>query len=176
MPDSPYFQYIQRYFPAEQWENADCISTHECSPSREGYPESCIGFEGYIDCAGRPTADPRYSYGPFQIFESCWDPGKNPNSPFTPEQWSQVLDPNVNTWMASVIWSRSGWSAWSTCHGCGVCDVQGGAIPYPDGPIYDIPDPGTLPGEISAVSVFLFGMALLVGSGIYYLKAKARGG
>ncbi len=155
-------QAIRAYFPESEWDRALCIATHECSPSRERWPESCVGYEGYIDCSGRPTSDPRYSFGPFQIFESCWDPGRNASSPFTPEHWAKVLDINVNTWMASVIWSRSGWRAWSTCVYCEACDIQGGAIPHPEGPIALEPPPPPPPvGSIAGV--FLVGIMMLIG-------------
>ena len=138
MASSPYYRFIQTYFPPAQHANADCISTHECSPSRAGYPGSCVGPEGWLSCSGQLPYVNAASYGPFQILDACWNPSINSRSPFTVEQWSKVLDPNVNTWMASIIWSRSGWHAWSTAAGCGIDGVPGGAIPHPEGPV---PDP-----------------------------------
>jgi len=38
MSDSPYIGYIQKYFPPDQWDNANCITNAECSPNRDGYP------------------------------------------------------------------------------------------------------------------------------------------
>ena len=145
MAQSPNYYLIKRYFPPEQWEIADCISRRECSPDRQGYPESCVGDEGWINCGHGPVA--AHSWGIFQILDACWNPDMNPNSPFTAEHWAQVLDPNVNTWMASIIWERSGWRAWTTCDFCDACDIVGGPIPYPRGPVYDddgpvIPTPG----------------------------------
>lgn len=175
MASSPYYGYIQRYFPPDQWGNADCITTHECSPDRAGYPQSCIADEGYIDCSGNPTNDMRRSYGPFQIFESCWSPYRENNTPFTREQWDKVLDPNVNTWMASIIWSRSGWSQWSTCHVCGICGVGGGAIPHPEGPVDDQPEPFPLPfPELGSMGLILLaGMGLLAG-GVAILTGRIK--
>lgn len=149
MPLSPYYNLIQVYFPPDQWDNADIISVHECSPDRSGFPGSCVGPEGYIDCAGMRTTDFRSSYGPFQVFESCWNPAMNPRSPFTPAQWAQVLDPNMNIWMASVIWSSGGWGMWGTCGALNLCGVPGGPIPHPEGPVplpsIPPPEPGPVP-------------------------------
>ena len=132
MPNSPYHYLIQRYFPPEQWEVADCISTNECLEDTPGYPE-CIVDEGLIDCGFGPVE--ARSWGLFRILDACWSPELFPDSPFTPKQWEQVLDPNVNTWMASVIWERTGWRAWTTCELCEACDIPGGPIPYPRGPL-----------------------------------------
>jgi hypothetical protein len=131
---SPYYDLIRLYFPSSEWERANCIANEECSPDRVGYPETCIGDEGLTDC-GHGAVQSR-SWGPFQILDSCWNPDLNPNSPFTHEQWAMVLDPNVNTWMASVIWSRSGWGAWTTCGLCEACNLPYDTpIPYPNGPV-----------------------------------------
>lgn len=116
--------YIQTYFPQSEWDRAECISRAECSAAWNGNPLACKGPEAV-----------GYSWGPFQIYDQVWSPYINSASPFTTAQWDQVLDLNVNTWMASVVWSRSGWGAWSTCHGCEVCGVGPGAIPYPNGPV-----------------------------------------
>ncbi len=144
VPNRPY---IERYFPETQWDAASCITQHECSPDREGYPGSCVADEGPINCDGS-SGPPAHSWGPFQIFDACWDPARNPNSPFTPEQWALRLDPNVNAWMASVIWERAGWRAWSTCEGCDVCGVRGGPIPHPRGPM-DLTSPAMAAGLIA---------------------------
>lgn len=130
---SPYYDLIRLYFPPSEWTRANCIANNECSPDRVGYPQSCVGDEGLTDC-GHGAVQSR-SWGPFQILDSCWNPDLNPDSPFTSEQWTMVLDPNVNTWMASVIWSRSGWGAWTSCGLCEACSVVGSAIPYPNGPV-----------------------------------------
>ncbi|RJQ43378.1 MAG: hypothetical protein C4534_08250 [Gaiellales bacterium] len=73
--------------------------------------------------------------GPFGLLDTCWDPASNPDSPFTREAWAMALDPNVNVWMASVIWSLYGWQAWSTCDECKSCETAGGEIPHPDSPL-----------------------------------------
>ena len=132
MAQSPYYHLIQRYFPQEQWEIADCILTHECPPDSLGYP-GCVRDEGLIDCGYGPAE--AKSWGLFRILDACWNPEMHPESPFTTEQWAQVPNPNVNTWMASVIWERAGWRAWTTCDLCDACDIVGGPIPYPRGPV-----------------------------------------
>jgi len=133
MPNSPYYYLIQRYFPPEQWPAADCITMAEC-PSQD--PIQVVD-QGQIDCGVGGVA--ARAWGLFGILDACWDPALKPTSPFTQEQWAQVLDPNVNTWMASVIWSRSGWGVWTTCADCQVCDVVGGTIPHPEGPVVEAP-------------------------------------
>jgi len=156
------------YFPPSEWERADCVSRCECSPDRPGYPGSCINPNEWVqDPEGNVYQ--AASYGIFQILDAVWDPSKNPNSPFTPEQWAMVMDPNVNTWMASVIWSRSGWIAWpgttdpsGCCYQCDACSVAGGAIPYPDGPVLP---PGIVPADIvtaGGAGTAVFGMGALL--------------
>lgn len=169
MADFPYRYLIQRYFPASQWENAECISRRECSPDRQGYPASCIGYEGWIDCGQGPVE--AHSWGIFQVLDACWNPAMNPNSPFTPQQWAQVLDPNVNIWMASVIWSRSGWGAWTTCGAdyCNICDVPGAAIPYPRGPVTEEPPIIPIPGPSFGGAPALVGVSMLAIAGILLL-------
>jgi len=163
----PYRYLIERYFPASVWDDAECISTHECSPDRAGYPQSCVGDEGLISCGHGPQQ--ARSWGPMQILDACWSPYMNPNSPFTPAQWGMVLDPNVNFWMASVIYSRSGLGAWTTCGVCNACDVTGGPIPHPDGPVEPpIPPPPPLPpGEGAGVGVVIGGLMALAGIGLF---------
>lgn len=183
MPQSPYFKYIQVYFPEDQWENGDCISTHECSPDRDGYPGTCIGPEGMISCnpGSLPYLD-SYSYGVFQILDACWSPERNPDTPFTPDIWARVMDPNVNTWMASVIWSRNGWRAWSTCGSCSVCGVMGRDIPFPRGPLTEAevdellgitpPPPPPIGSLLSATAPIIVGIGLLVGSVVLINQAQ----
>jgi hypothetical protein len=164
MPQSPFYPYIQAYFPREQWEIADCIQVKECSPTREGYPDSCVAEEGLVDCGHGPVQ--ARSWGIFQILDACWNPALNPDSPFSPQAWAQVMDPNVNTWMASVIWSRGGWGAWTTCSLCDACSIPGGAIPHPDGPLISppplvyIPPPGSRAPAVFGVGLILFAIAL----------------
>jgi len=176
MAQSPYFYLIQRYFPPEQWDNANCVSVAECSPARQGYPASCVGNEGWIDC-GHGAMQTR-SWGIFQILDACWNPAMNPNSPFTPEQWANVLDPNVNTWMASVIWSQSGWGAWTTCEACQVCDVAGGDIPHPERPTTDGIPPDGEPVIIGGGGLGLLALvgAVAVGGGLILFARQARMG
>ena len=167
----PYRYLIERYFPAEAWGDAECISSAECSPDRAGYPQTCIGYEGWIDCGG--GAVEARSWGPWQILDACWSPFMNPNSPFSAEQWGMVLDPNVNTWMASVIFYRNGWSAWTTCAGCGVCAIepppgwQPLSEPLAEGPW----PPPPLP---QATLLGLLGVALLAAGGVMLLTGPAR--
>lgn len=174
----PYRYLIERYFPASAQDDAECIAGRECDPMRAGYPQSCVADEGVISC--NPNTLPylqSYSYGPMQILDACWSPYRNPASPFTPEQWGMVLDPNVNIWMASVIWSRRGFAAWTTCGACGVCDVPGGAIPYPDGPVLPFP-PSPLPGGVGLTMVLGIGLvltgALMSGQRSTLVIAKGR--
>jgi hypothetical protein len=168
---SPYFPLIQVYFPQVEWERANCVSVHECSPDRAGYPQSCVGFEGAVDC-GHGVVENARSWGIFQILDACWDPALNASSPFTAQQWAAVLDPNVNTWMASVIWSRAGWGAWTTCSACDACDVSGGPIPYPRGPIEVIPPP---PSVTSSPLPVLLGLGLIAGGIVLYNRAQQGG-
>lgn len=196
MPSSPYYNFIQRYFPEGEWEHADCISTKECDPSRQGYPQSCIGYEGWISCGHGPKES--NSWGVFQILDACWNPAMNPNSPFTHEQWAKVLDPNVNTWMASVIFRRGGWGrcstpspdcqtppyccTWTTCSACGICDVGPpvGWEPLP-API-DVepppppppPPPPILTPEVVQGLLLTAGLGLMIG-GIIVLERSQHG-
>ena len=84
---SPYYSAIQRYFPREQWENANCISVAECSPDQEGYPNTCESpVQGPLQCGDSPTVDLPKSYGVFGLLDVCWDPAINPLSP-VPAEW-----------------------------------------------------------------------------------------
>ncbi len=170
MPESPYFNLIQKYFPESEWGCADCISVHECSPNREGYPQSCVANEGMIRCRPDLPAVPARSWGIFQILDACWNPDMNPGSPFTREQWAQVMDPEMNTWMASRIWSGGGWGLWSTRDVyCPECTSSGGPTPYPDGPAPAPPPPAPPPVERSgAAPLILGGLALMAGGLLLY--------
>lgn len=129
---------IQEYFPVEEWNNAQCIVNHECPPGDPGYPCNCVREVGPISCLSVSSQNGR-ALGPFGLLDTCWDPGLNSASPFTADAWHLVLDPNVNAWMASVIWSHYGWSAWTTCPDCNLCDrTTGGDIPHPDGPLVNL--------------------------------------
>ena len=128
-PPTPFAGAIARYFPDDQLDNARCIQRNECSDG------ACVADEGYINCQGTSASGMAHSWGGFQILDVCWSPYINPESPFTKEQWDRVLEPEMNAWMASAIWSRSGWRLWTTCEKCEVCGVLGGPIPYPRGPI-----------------------------------------
>jgi len=134
MPD--YDELIQVYFPPPQWQAAMCITAIECPPQSLDYPRCVVDAStgGPIQCTGGQVVEHPKAYGLFGILDACYDPTLNPGSPFTPEQWGQVLEPEMNVWMASVIWSLHGWEAWTTCRICEVCQVEGGDIPYPLGP------------------------------------------
>ncbi len=122
---------VQEYFPSDQWDKAQCILAHECQVPMG---EPCAVAVGPYEC-GSVTGD-GIAYGPFGLLDLCWDPALNPDSPFSREAWCAVMDPNVNVWMASVIWSMYGWIAWTTCPQCGPCDTTpGGAIPHPERPL-----------------------------------------
>lgn len=184
---SPYYNLIQTYLPTSQWANANCISLAECDPASPIYP-NCVKDEGGIICG--PAQGPAKSYGLFGLLDVCWDPALNPQSPFTADQWAKVLDPNVNTWMASVVWSINGWRAWTTCSQCldcppcvystppclapcggNLCAVPGGPIPYPRGPL-----PGPLPPPVAPSFGLweLLGVGLAV-AGLAYLGHKDGG-
>jgi hypothetical protein len=135
-----------------------------------------VAEEGDIDCGQGAVIGAR-SWGIFQILDACWNPDMPNNSPFTREQWARVLDPNVNTWMASVIWSRSGWRAWTTCAYCGVCAVEGGPIPHPRRPVEVLPPPPPFPVERASgrLAPLLIGGGLIYGS-LAFLSRARKGG
>lgn len=168
MPVSPYFNLIQKYFPPSEWDRADCISAVECPSTRAGYPKSCVASQGLIAC-GSAGAVQSYSYGPFQILDACWNPALNPTSPFTREQWARVLDPEMNTWMASVIWSIGGWSMWTVCGSCDACTVPGGKIPLPN---YDALPPIITEQATYATPFVVTGVVALIGT--YLIAARRR--
>lgn len=130
-----YTPLVQRYFPLSEWVRAECIIEQECPSSQASWPYSCIQAKGWMTCGPNPTPRQASAYGMFGILDVCYDPALNPDSPFTAEQWQRVLDPNMNAWMASIIWSNAGWRAWTTCEACTACDVLGEPVPYPRGPI-----------------------------------------
>jgi len=164
---------IQEYFPEEEWNNAGCIVNNECPPGEPGYPESCIRDIGPAACLSVQSDNAR-AWGPFGLLDICWHPSVNPASPFTQELWAKVLDPNVNVWMASVIWSAYGWAAWTTCGECTVCGTAGGTIPHPDGPLPSLSPPPPPPVEgSSGMAPVLIGLAVVVG---LVLLDHAKGG
>ncbi len=156
MDISPYLGYIRMYFPPSEWERANCITLKE----NGAQDPAAIGEEGLIDC-GQGAVQAR-SWGLFQILDACWNPELNPNSPFTAAQWALVTDPNVNVWMASIIWKRSGWNAWTTCSYCDCCNLPyDEPIPHPEGPV----PPTVIPPEIvkpAGAGVAVFGLGALV--------------
>jgi hypothetical protein len=80
------------------------------------------------------------------------------------------MEPDINTWMASVIWSRSGWRAWTSCPTCAICEVRGGAIPFPRGPASEqVPTVG-----LSLVEG-LVALAFVAGGIAYVCTARRRG-
>ena len=152
---------IQTYFPEGQWGYALCIVEHECPPSTNGYPGACVRRvprpiipAGLWGCA----------WGPFGLVDTQWNPDFNPGSPFTLEQWAWVLDPNVNTWMASKVWSQYGWGMFPACPSCMVastCRAPGGEVPYPDGPLPELSLPRL---GIPAYAVPVFALGIGVGA------------
>ncbi len=130
---------IDRYFPEQERANALCIAAAEWpveiggSPSLMPPRDILVRDEGMLDCG--QGLKPAKAYGPFALLDVCWDPALNPDSLFSSAQWASILDPNVNVWAASVVWSHGGWRSWTTCAACGACEVTGGPIPYPRGPV-----------------------------------------
>lgn len=137
MPLPDIGQLIRAYFPEGAWGNADCIMQHECPPTSEAYPAGCVKEIGVYRC--NSVEMPARAWGPFGLLDVCWDPAVQALSPFTPDQWSRVLDPNYNVWMASRIWSEHGWTVWTTFNQCHILDIgPGGAIPHPAGPLPEL--------------------------------------
>lgn len=170
---SPYIGLIQRYFPPAEHERANCIQLAECCPDDAGFPTSCVRPIGAVDCGGLVVQN-AVAYGIFGILDACWNPALNQGSPFTAAIWSQVMDPEVNTWMASVIWSRNGWGVWTTCGKCDACVNPGppptGAtypIPFPDGPATSLP-PSTMQSALVPIAV------IGVGAAVYALMASRK--
>lgn len=161
---NPFIGIIRLYFPPTEWARASCVANAECDPASANYPTACMGDEGGINCgAGDRQAR---SFGIFKLLDVCWDPAMQSASPFTAEQWARVMEPNVNTWMASVIWSRYGWRAWTTCEDCVACAIPGGPIPYPRGPSNETISKG--PGLLTIL------MASLAVGGVVYAGASRR--
>ena len=79
---------VERHFPPDEVDTALCIIGHESN--------------------GDPTADNPVSTatGLFQVLESMWGPKYGVTTP-------QLQNPEVNTRVASNIWERLGWGAWS---------------------------------------------------------------
>lgn len=171
MAQSPYYDLIQRYFPPEEYEHADCISVAECPPSSLGYPAGCTERVGVLRCGETLPYVNASKFGLFGILDACWDPEVNPDSPFTAELWARRMEPAINTWMASIIWSRSGWRAWTSCATCGLCQMPGGPVPYPrgpnEGPMVEIAGPGP-------VLLAAGGVVLAIGAVAYVAKGIRR--
>ncbi len=146
----PFRAWIETYFPVSEWERAACVSFAECPPNLSGYPATCVQ-ENFGSKA----------FGIFGLAEQAWDPEVNPLSPFTRDEWARAMDPNVGTWIASVIWERNGWRAWTTCLDCGACAVRGGPIPYPRGAVL-VPE-NMLSGPIPLHVILMAGGLALAG-------------
>ena len=131
---------IMRYFPESQWQNAACILAAEMVQAAVNCPgvdpASCVvDLPEYGSCYPTTSVGPATASGLYGIVDRCWSPAlAEDNTPFTPQEWAARLDPVVNVWMASVVYSIAGWRAWSTCAQCGCCDVRGEPIPHPRGP------------------------------------------
>lgn len=151
---------IQEYFPEAAWNDAQCILEQECPLASPQWQTGCIVPVGGYYCGSVETANAK-AWGPFGLLDICWNPSLNPDSPFGGDLWAMVRDPNVNTWMASKVWSLYGWGAWDTCPRCGICDTApGGAIPHPDGPInVEIPPAEGLPLPLILLGAAALGLA-----------------
>lgn len=178
-------QLITAYFPEAEWAHAECIARKDCLG-----PQSCVelvNVQGFCpsatdDRGTRPIEDGSilpYAFGPFLIVDTCYRPELNEQSPFTVEQWARVRDDNVNVWMASVIWARYGWAAWSNCPECfGVRSVtchqstSGGIIPHPEGPIDSLSLLPPSPGGVSGLGLPLLAAGL--SAALLMLAARRR--
>jgi len=89
-----------------------------------------------LQCGDSAVVDAPQSYGVFGLLDVCWDPAINPLSPVPAEWWARRMEPEVNTWIASLIWASGGWRSWTTAEatGCNIASVPGGPIPYPRNP------------------------------------------
>jgi len=183
-----YQDLIARYFPLDQQVNAACIMEAEttawASVCGATPPESCVVDLPPMSCFPTQPVQPAKAYGLYKIVDVCWDPALagEANTPFTPGEWANILDPNYNVWAASVVWSIAGWRAWTTCGACancpscvyatppcalpctlGICGVQGGPVPYPRGPV--LPVTGGYPISpllaYGVIGVTLYGLAYL---------------
>ncbi len=131
---------IHTYFPESQWGNAACILGVEMVEAGQACPDEdpsmCVRqLEAIGSCYPDQPPCLAEASGLYGIVSCCWDPAlAQDNTPFTPQEWAARLDPVVNVWMASVVYSIAGWRAWSTCAQCGCCDVRGEPIPHPRGP------------------------------------------
>lgn len=146
---------IETYWPPEEWDNAKAVLANMINyytPGCFADPVNCVAplSKGDYNCYDwQNLTTPQHAYGLWLIGGNCWDPAvAGSETPFLPEEWVQVLDPNYNTWMASVIWSIGGWGKF-----IGACDVRsaitdpivgpnpqlcllhGAPIPYPRNPV-----------------------------------------
>jgi len=163
-------QLIRTYFPEGAWGDADCIMRNECPPTSQAYPAGCVREIGRYFCNGVELM--ARAWGPFGLLDACWDPAVQPDSPFTPDQWARVLDPNYNVWMASRIWSQYGWTVWTTFNQCGIVGVNpGGDIPHPEGPVPELS--GVVPiGTMAGTATLFLGAAALGIGALLYLAVK----
>jgi hypothetical protein len=166
---------IRTYFPEGEWEHADCILRHECPPTTEAYPAGCVREIGNYRCNG--VEGLARAWGAFGLLDVCWSPEVQSDSPFTPEQWARVLDPNYNVWMASRIWSLYGWSVWTTFNQCGIQSVEpGGTIPHPEGPLANLSD-WLLPrdgGGFDSTTLVVGIVAVAAGAALYAAESARR--
>lgn len=90
--------YIQKYFPQDQWVNAQRVMQAE-----SGGRADAIGDDYPIRGKTIP------SYGRFQIRGFSDRPSKE-----------KLLDPEFNTKYAAEMWKKQGWGPWSTAHTLGI--------------------------------------------------------
>lgn len=143
---------IETYWPESEWVNAKAmlanILTAYQPPACHADPVNCVARGGpHETCYDWQTPAQTHRYGLWLITDACWNPDlAAAETPFTAAEWAQVLDPNVNTWMASVIWSIGGWGKFNGCNDiygddpiAGVrstlCLHRGGPVPQPRHPV-----------------------------------------
>lgn len=176
-----YAPLVSTYFPADAVPAALCILQRQIELADSRDPASVITpvTSGQTSCGSAGGG----AYGLFGIVDACWNPALvGPDAtPFLPNEWEMVLDPNTNVWMASVVWSIAGWRPWATCQGCNltnapgvppqsICNVPGEAVPYPRHPVSQ----GATDGGLPLLPLALGAVAALGLHALAMLEAEGR--